>query len=504
MKLFGHASHVLLSACILAGSVSAQQIDEGIIAAGTPYETRWRSYDSEVEGPTVLVFGGVHGNEPAGHRAARQIATWPVVRGKLVVVPAANPPALKARKRRIPGLEKDAGDLNRHFMVEGGSVSPIGPAAPALWAFVESIDPDVVLDLHEGYGYRAAGSKSVGTSVITQRPEDDPAQKSMIAAGNRGIENPERRFVELDGIVAGSLARAAAMALGAEAHIIETTYKDQPLSLRCRQHRRVVASRLADLGLLESAIVAENTLIDPDDDRLCVAIYDGAGAGGDSQGRLFEQQLAGCRVERLGPEDMRAGCLEAFDAVVFPGGSGSGQAKAIGPKGRENVRSFIGGGGGYIGVCAGAYLALDNYDWSLRLLPLDSFDRSHWRRGNATLAIELEHAGVSLFPEAQEHMDIEFRQGPLMRPSEEMGGREPAEVLAWFKSGVGRNGANPNTMIDTPAIVRGRFGQGRVLLFSPHPEKTEGLEEWLRTAIDWSSEATEPKPAVRGADRSIR
>ena len=31
----------------------------------------------------------------------------------------------------------------------------------------------------------------------------------MIAAGNRGIEDPERRFVELNGIVAGSLARGA-------------------------------------------------------------------------------------------------------------------------------------------------------------------------------------------------------------------------------------------------------------------------------------------------------
>ena len=259
----------------------------------------------------------------------------------------------------------------------------------------------------------------------------------------------------------------------------------------------MVAARLADLGLLQSAIKAENTLVDPDDERPCVAIYDGAGAGGDSQGRLFEKQLPGCRVERLGPEDLRAGCLAAFDAVVFPGGSGSGQAKAIGPGGRSNVQSFIADGGGYIGICAGAYLALDNYEWSLRLLPLDSFDRSHWRRGNATLGIELEAAGVSLFPEAEERMDIEFRQGPLMRPSENLEDREPAEVLAWFKSGVGRNGADPNTMIDTPAIVRGRFGKGRVLLFSPHPEKTEGLEEWLRTAIEWSSEEVEPQPIVR-------
>ncbi|MCH2160736.1 MAG: BPL-N domain-containing protein [Phycisphaerales bacterium] len=478
----------LFCALLLATTAHGQKVEEGIIASGTPFETRWRSYDSEVEGPTVLVIGGVHGNEPAGYRAARQIATWPVERGRLVVVPAANPPALAARERRIPGLEKDEGDLNRHFKVIDGAVAPSGPAAPALWAFVASVDPDVVLDLHEGYGFRAAGSKSVGTSIITHREKDDAAQKMMLAAANEGIEDPERRFVELNGIVEGSLARAVAVALEAEAHILETTWKDQPLSRRSRQHRRMVAARLADLGMQADPERAVNALVDPKDTRPLIALYDGGGAGSASQGRRFESQLPGCRVERLGPEDVQAGCLDVFDAVIFPGGSGSGQARAIGESGRAKVRKFVQGGGGYIGVCAGAYLALDNYSWSLRLIPMDSFDREHWRRGNASLELELTGDGLELFREPEHDLEIEFRQGPLMQPSVEPDNDSPVEILAWFRSGVGRNGADPATMVDTPAIVRADFGDGRVLLFSPHPEKTGGLEDWLRLAIDWTSE----------------
>lgn len=38
-----------------------------------------------------------------------------------------------------------------------------------------------------------------------------------------------------------------------------------------------------------------------------------------------------------------------FDAVVFPGGSGSGQAAALGDAGIEAVRSFVRSGGAYIG-----------------------------------------------------------------------------------------------------------------------------------------------------------
>jgi hypothetical protein len=319
----------------------------------------------------------------------------------------------------------------------------------------------------------------------------------MLEAGNKGIENPEHRFVELDGIVAGSFARAAAVEHDVEAHIIETTHKDQRLSLRCRQHRRIVAARLADLKMLEAEAVV-NSLVDPDDQRPKIALYDGGGAGGETQGRLFESQLPGCRVERVGPDDIRSGCLSSFDAVIFPGGSGSGQAKAIGTDGREVVRQYVEDGGGYIGVCGGAYLALDNYSWSLHLLPMDSFDTSHWRRGQASLEIELTGAGQDMFEDQDDSsLEIEFHQGPLMRPSSEQGDRADPEVLAWFRSGVGKNGADPATMVDTPAIVRGEFGEGRVLLFSPHPEKTKGLEEWLRCAIDWMEDpAVEPETTV--------
>jgi len=489
---------------LLVTPLSAEVFEQGIISEGTPFATRWYSHDSEVEGPTVLVIGGMHGDEPAGHRAATQVATWSVDRGRIVVVPAANPPALVERTRRIPGLEDDAGDLNRHFQVIDGTVTPTGPAAPALWSFAVSVEPDVVIDLHEGYGFRGAGSKSVGSSILTHRRADDAAQALMLEAVNTGIEDPERRFVPLRSIVTRSLARAAAVSLDAEGHILETTTAKQPLSRRCRQHRTMVAARLVALEMIDDASIV-NQLVCPADARPTIAIYDGGGAGSASQGRRFEAQLPGCRVDRIGPADIQAGCLDQFDAVIFPGGSGSGQAKAIQESGRDSVRSFVEDGGAYIGVCGGAYLALDNYSWSLQLLPLDSFDREHWRRGRAMLRIDLTEPGREVFESGESTLDISFRQGPLMRPSADLDGRDEAEVLAWFRTGVGKNGADPHVMVDTPAIVRGRYGRGRVLLFSPHPEKTDGLESWLRSALDWSiAEQQSTGDAARGFSSSPR
>ena len=111
---------------------------------------------------------------------------------------------------------------------------------------------------------------------------------------------------------------------------------------------------------------------------------------------------------------------------------------------------------------------------------------AYWRRGNANLDIKLTGEGMQMFRAPASERKISFRQGPLMQPSAEPDNKAPVEVLAWFRTGVGRNGADPATMVDTPAIIRVEFGEGRVLLFSPHPEQTSGMEGWLRLGIDWT------------------
>ena len=60
------------------------------------------------------------------------------------------------------------------------------------------------------------------------------------------------------------------------------------------------------------------------------------------------------KIETFGSSDT------AFHLVVFPGGSGKGQATAIGEEGIEALRNYVGSGGGYIGTCGGAFLGLQH------------------------------------------------------------------------------------------------------------------------------------------------
>ena len=72
----------------------------------------------------------------------------------------------------------------------------------------------------------------------------------------------------------------------------------------------------------------------------------------------------------------RAFFENGFAAIVIPGGSSGQQAKALGEAGRAVIRRFVAAGGGYVGICAGAYLGCKGW---LDVLPECSVvDFEHW------------------------------------------------------------------------------------------------------------------------------
>ena len=487
----------LLIAATTAAVLADSKTTTGLIAAGTPWQTPYWIVESGADGPTVLITGGVHGNEPAGALAADQIRCWPLAKGRLIFVPRCNVPGLEADTRTMPGEPEALADLNRNFPLSGKEPTARGPAAKALWAFVQEHKPDYTLDLHEGSGFRSAGSESVGSSIIrVPHPETAALQDLMLAAVNATITDPERKFARLRGGANGSLARACGERLGARAFILETTFKDQPVALRVRQHRIMVHTLLKHLGITAADKNCMLPRARPTPATVYAAIYDGPGTGTTKTPPRFAAILtpqALVSLRRVCPDDIRDGALGQFDTIIFGGGSGSGQAKGLAEDGCKAVKQFVERGGGYVGVCAGAYLATSGYTWSLALVNADSIDRKHWRRGNGQVEIDLTPEGRTLFgrPDAA-RLEIRFAQGPILGPGERAD-MPPYTVLAWFRTGIGKNGADPKTMIDTPAIVSGTCGQGRAVAFSPHPEQTDGLHDFILRAVRWTARR-QPKP----------
>jgi predicted deacylase len=468
---------------------SADAQAAGVVAAGTPAATPFYVCDSGVSGPTVVITAGIHGDEPAGSVAADQIRNWPITRGKMVVLPRANVVALNAGKRLTPGAEPAEDNLNRNFPSAADEAAR-GALASNLWAFVATQRPDWLVDLHEGSDFNRQTNSSVGSSVIAgASPVARAEAVALQAAVNATVTNAARHFTLLGPPVAGSLARAAGDRLGAHALIAETTTKGQPLSLRVRQHRILAHALLSRLGMIDARVMPE--WMTPSGKEagaaLRVAVYDDGGTGGVGGRRVEEQarQSLGACVCRVCGDDIRGGALEGFDVVVFPGGSGSREAASLGEAGRERVRAFVEQGGGYIGICAGAYLALCNFSWGLRILDAKTVSPL-WRRGVAEVKLELTEPGRRILGGREGLFDCHYANGPCITPAN-VAALPDYETLAWFRSEVAEHGAPAGVMSNSPAIVAGRYGKGRVLCSSPHPEQTAGLEAFLPRAVAWAS-----------------
>jgi N-formylglutamate amidohydrolase/phosphoribosylformylglycinamidine (FGAM) synthase-like amidotransferase family enzyme len=259
---------------------------------------------------------------------------------------------------------------------------------------------------------------------------------------------------------------------------------------RSAEARAKTAAVLAD-AIAEYAkryLTIEPAFRKPTGPTIDVAVYKGDGASA-SREELLKALATEPRfqVRDVTVDDIRGGKLADVEVLIHPGGSGGGQGRALGEEGRKVVREFVEAGGGYVGVCAGAYLATCDYDWSLNILDARVLDRKHWNRGFGTVEIALTDKGRELLGVKEWQLPIYYHQGPLLAPAEKPDVAD-YDGLATYRTEIAKNGASEGVMPGTTAIASGVHHKGRVFCFSPHPEKTAGLEPLLVRAVWWTAD----------------
>ena len=213
-----------------------------------------------------------------------------------------------------------------------------------------------------------------------------------------------------------------------------------------------------------------------------VAVYDDVGATGkgipcvsDIMGKISD-----IKITKLKGADIAAGGLKGYDLVMFTGGSGSAEAGGLGEKGREEVRAFVRNGGGYVGICAGAYLACSGFEWGLGVLNAKTVSPK-WRRGQGEVKIDGQAFGEKLTDRG-----IRYSNGPIIKPDVRKDLPE-FETLASFRTELALNVTPVGVMVNSHAMVRASYGLGRVFTSSPHPEQTAGLEPLVEKAVRWTA-----------------
>src|SRR5262245_6611887 len=222
---------------------------------------------------------------------------------------------------------------------------------------------------------------------------------------------------------------------------------------------RIVAACCTWLVLL--AISAQSPAADK---PIHVAIFSDSGAtkAGVKQVENCLPESAGFEVKRITADDIRAGSLRNFDVLIHPGGSASKQSETLGEPGRNLVKGFVHDGHGFIGICAGAYLASAQYKWSLGVLDAQVIDGAHWARGEGDVELRLTSAGQKALQPEKAMCTIHFENGPLLAPGKK-DDIDDYELLASFDTEIRKNDAPPGIMKGTTAIARGTFGKGRVV-----------------------------------------
>ncbi|MGW4529246.1 BPL-N domain-containing protein [Amycolatopsis sp. NPDC004378] len=115
---------------------------------------------------------------------------------------------------------------------------------------------------------------------------------------------------------------------------------------------------------------------------------------------------------------------------------------------RDLIRAYVGGGGAYLGICLGGYLAGSDPGFDLLPVPVDQYITSP----AATVRTEADTVVEVCWNDRQQF--LYFQDGPVFLP-----GEAATDVVATYPSGLA-------------AALIARYGRGLVAVSGPHVEAT--------------------------------
>ena len=194
------------------------------------------------------------------------------------------------------------------------------------------------------------------------------------------------------------------------------------------------------------------------------------GSGSRSNGVLHWARLLAyspqLKLVLIDAEDVLNDRLKDLDLLVIPGGSSRLQCEKMKPEGMEKVRDFVAAGGSYVGICAGFHCTLNRPE-RLRLMP---YEYCQGAGGNlAVLAVDIFEKGGKVIGVKPGRYMVRYSHGPISRPGKQPG-EGWGETLGVYKSTVGPLGRPGGNFFDAPAVIHGKFGKGKVIATSFHPE----------------------------------
>ena len=201
-----------------------------------------------------------------------------------------------------------------------------------------------------------------------------------------------------------------------------------------------------------------------------VAVYAGVGVGGIGAIECFRlvQESPELELHLVDAAGVQSGALDGMDVFLMPGGGSDREYAALGSNGVQRLDSFLRDGGGYLGLCAGCAVVLDEKSRA-RMIPW------RWSGGvNGTLfpTIQVNEKGAAALGMKAGPVSVRYHGGPFMWPSTNVFEGVNVEQWATFDAEASLKGrVKPKTkMHGSTAIVGGTYGKGKLVASTVHPE----------------------------------
>ncbi|UCG13798.1 MAG: hypothetical protein JSU72_04825 [Deltaproteobacteria bacterium] len=172
---------VLILSLSAAVAIANPRSEHIVYFRNTPNELNIYRIQGHHPGPTLMLIGGIQGNEPGGFLSADLYADMALERGNLIVVPRANFNSILQFKRGVNG------DMNRKFASERPA-----DIEDQIVAVLKSLlsNSDCLLNLHEGSGFYSPRWESDMVNPMRYG-------QSLIADADRYYSERSQRWLEL-------------------------------------------------------------------------------------------------------------------------------------------------------------------------------------------------------------------------------------------------------------------------------------------------------------------
>jgi glutamine amidotransferase-like uncharacterized protein len=195
-----------------------------------------------------------------------------------------------------------------------------------------------------------------------------------------------------------------------------------------------------------------------------------------------------CNYTVLNKDSIMNGALNHYQLLIMPGGDMWQYSSYLAPTGMTMIRNYVSQGGGYIGICGGAYFSANKIVW-------------HGWAGQPRENISIP--GLNIIPVTAEGPIEDYAptyvdskcQIKVVQPSNPIFAGLPGIIAPYYDHGpmfivsdsinisiLGRTVAG-----DKKIILSYQYNLGKVFLTGAHPEADNSRTSWLmvKNAIKW-------------------